>query len=152
MARQDKKVVKQKEQVSVIKSPTHIENPVSFMSKSPIWSFKLIDNDYDKWGFANVKDMNRDVITKLRDFEGMTWSEILKTSGAKSHGNNSHYEDISALTKDAQKRWIELNLEEYDQVFSLRLTNTHRLYGLIDNGIFKVIWYDQRHEIYPVTK
>ncbi|MEE1314622.1 MAG: hypothetical protein UHS49_02500 [Faecalimonas sp.] len=81
MARRDKKVVKQKEQVSVIKSPTHIENPVSFMSKSPIWSFKLIDNDYDKWGFANVKDMNRDVITKLRDFEGMTWSESLKSYG-----------------------------------------------------------------------
>ena len=82
----------------------------------------------------------------------MTWNEILKASGAKTHGNNSHYENVAELIPEAQKRWKELKLEEYDQAFSLRLTNLHRLYGVLQDGVFRIVWFDQKHEIYPVKK
>lgn len=34
------------------------------------------------------------------------------------------------------------------QLFSLRLTARERLYGILNNGVFYVLWYDPCHEIY----
>lgn len=75
-----KKVI-QKEIVNAQKNPITIENPNSFYKLSPVWSFKILDNGYKKWGFIHVIDLNNTVISKLKNYEGMTWSEILEASG-----------------------------------------------------------------------
>lgn len=147
-----KKVVKQKETASNIKSPKAIENPQSFYDMHPIWSFKLLDNSYTKWGFVHTNDLYNDIIVKLKDYEGMTWGDVIKASGGRAHGNNNHYENISDLIPEAQKRWREIRLEEYDRVFSLRLTGEQRLYGVLLDGIFRIVWFDQHHEIYTTQK
>lgn len=146
----NKKQVKQQKIVHLSNKPKHIENPESFYSKNPIWSFKLLDNNYHKWGFIHTSNINKDIITKLIDYENLTWGEIIKATGGRKHGNNNHYENISKLITEAQERWKELKPEEYDSVFSLRLTGHHRLYGLLTDGIFKIIWFDSHHEIYPL--
>jgi len=33
-----------------------------------------------------------------------------------------------------------------------RLTGIQRLYGILENGVFKVVWFDQNHEIYSIKK
>lgn len=147
-----RKTVKQKEPVSHSKQPKAIENPNSFLGMHPVWSFKSLDNSYSKWGFPHANDLLNDVICKLRDNEGMTWGQIFSASGGRTHGTNSHYENVSDLILEAQKRWADLHLEEYDCVFSLRLTNLHRLYGILENGVFRIVWFDQNHEIYAVKK
>lgn len=86
---------------------------------------------------------------KLSSYEGMTWAEIQSASGGKTKGTNNHFAYISKLDKEAQKRAMELHLD-VDELFSLRLTGTLRLYGILENGIFSIIWYDQNHEIYPL--
>lgn len=148
------KIVKQREAVNIAKNPRAIENPESFYGKHPVWSFKRLDNNYVKWGLVHSDDINRDVIKKLVDFEGMTWKEIFEASGGKTkgHGNNSHFENVSSLIAEAQKRWIDLKLEQYDRVLSLRLTNVMRLYGILSDGVLQIIWFDQRHEICPSKK
>lgn len=146
------KFVKQKETVSNSKLPKAVEDPQSFMGMHPTWSFKSLDNGYTKWGFIHADDLFNDVICKLKDNEGMTWAQIFSASGGRSHGTNSHYENVSDLIPEAQKRWADLRLEEYDRVFSLRLTNFHRLYGILENGVFRIVWFDQTHEIYPTKK
>ncbi len=70
----------------------------------------------------------------------------------KKNRNNNHFENVDEFIKEAQERWIELKLEEYSEAFSLRLTGTHRLYGILEDGTFRVIWYDEDHEIYKSTK
>lgn len=147
-----KKTVKQREAASNLKQPKRVEDPQSFMGKYPVWSFKFLDNGYTKWGFAHTDKLLIDVICKLKDNEGMTWGQIFSAAGGRSHGTNSHYVNISELTPEAQKRWRDLNLEEYDQAFSLRLSNLHRLYGVLQDGIFRIVWYDQNHEVYAVKK
>lgn len=146
-----KKVI-QKESVNGKKIPVAIEDPNSYYSKTPVWSFKNLDNGYKKWGFVHVEDLNATVISKLKDYEGMTWGDIMKASGGRSHGNNNHFENVSDLIPEAQQRWCELKLDEYDKVFSLRLTGEQRLYGILENGVLKIIWFDQMHEIYSVKK
>lgn len=150
--RKKNKVVKQREDVSNSKTPKHTEDPESFYPKNPIWSFKYLDNGYDKWGFIHSTDLNREVISKMSDFERMTWGDIIKATGGRKHGNNNHYENVSELIPEAQKRWTELKLDEYDRVFSLRLTGECRLYGILLDGVFRVVWLDPKHEIYKVKK
>lgn len=148
----DKKVVKRKELVSHTKQPKIAEDPQSFLGNHPVWSFKSLDNGYHKWGFVHTDDLFGKVISKLKENEGMTWGEIMSSSGGRTHGTNNHYEDVSKLIPEAQKRWRNLHLEEYDRVFSLRLNGVQRLYGILQDGVFRIVWFDQEHEIYPTKK
>lgn len=143
-----KKIIKQKESTNNVKIPKHVEFQDSFYDKFPVWSFRLLDNDYTKWSVSNVNNIYSTIIEKLKNYEGMKWSEIIKATGGRTHGNNNHFESISSLIPEAQKRWKELNLEEYDSVFSLRLSGKQRLYGILIDGTFKIVWFDPVHEIY----
>lgn len=147
-----KKTPKTRESASNSKNPKATEDPQSYLKKTPVWSFRRLDNTYTKWGLRCVDNLYDTIIKKLKDFEGMTWDAILKATGGRKHGNNNHFEDVSSLIPEAQKRWADLKLEEYDRVFSLRLTGKHRLYGILLDGVFQVIWYDPNHEIYPLDK
>ena len=76
----------------------------------------------------------------------------MSSSGGRSHGTNNHYEDVADLCKEARDRIIELKLIDIDRVFSLRLSGTERLFGILEDGIFSIIWYDPNHEIYPISE
>lgn len=152
MAKGKRKIAKSAIPIEPSKSPKHTENPESYYQQAPVWAFNLLDRNHPKWGLSNIDNLYSHIIEKLISYEGMTWDEIIKASGGRSHGNNNHFEDISSLSPAAQKRWRELNLEQYDRIFSLRLAGKHRLYGILLNGIFRIIWSDQCHEIYPLDK
>ncbi len=145
-----KKTVKEVEAVSATKRPR--DGVTSSFCARPVWSFSRLDCDYKKWGLHHTDKLFEEVITKLKDLEGMNWNDIMQAAGGRNHGTNSHFEDVADLIPEAQKRWRQLGLEEYDQVFSLRLTGTHRLYGILLDGVLSIVWYDQNHEIYKVSK
>ena len=107
--------------------------------------------DHPRWAVSSCKTVYSSIITKLKDLEGLTWQEIMSASGGRAHGTNNHFEDVADLCKEARNRILELHMEDVDRVFSLRLTSTERLYGIIDEGIFFIIWYDPNHEIYPLS-
>lgn len=146
------KTVKQHESVSVSKRPKIVENPSSYWGTHPVWSFRSLDTSYHKWGLSQTTQLFEDVICKLKELEGMTWNSIMSASGGRTHGTNSHFENVAELIPEAQKRWIALHLEDYDRVFSLRLTGTYRLFGILEDGVFRIVWFDQNHEIYAVKK
>ncbi len=148
-----KKQIIQKEHVVGRKIPKTSENAISYLNKRPSWRFSRVDQEYEKWSVFTDGKIRDDILEKLKAYEGLTWSEIQNASGGKSkgHGNNNHFEYIGDLSKEAQQRCIALNLYE-DQLFSLRLTGKSRLYGLVDDGVFTIIWYDNAHEIYPSNK
>lgn len=152
MAKNARKKVIQKEKVEGKKIPRNLEDPDSYYGKTPVWSFKRLDNGYGKWGFVHIDDLNTTIISKLKEYEGMTWGEIIKATGGRAHGNNNHFENVSDLIQEAQQRWRELKLEEYDRIFSLRLTGEQRLYGILDNGVLQIVWFDPKHEIYQVKR
>lgn len=148
-----KKNVVQKENVSGKKIPKSTEDALSYLNKRPSWRFSRCDMEHEKWSVFQDGVLRDDIIEKLKSYEGMTWGEIQQASGGKAegNGNNSHFENVSDFIKEAQKRIDELKLYE-DQLFSLRLKGKPRLYGIIDNGVFDVIWYDKEHEIYKSKK
>ena len=128
-----------------------IESPNRYLDANPVWSFRKIDTDHPRWSVGSCDSLYKKIILKLKDFEGMTWQEIMSAAGGRAFGTNSHFEDVADLCKEARDRILELHMEDQDRIFSLRLTSRERLYGILDGGVFFIIWYDPLHEIYPVS-
>ena len=128
------------------------EDPDSFMTMTPAWAFSICDREHERWSISKCPDIYETIIKKLGAFEGMTWAEIMGQSGGRAHGTNHHFENVGELKKEAQKRLQELRQEDLDQVFSLRLSGKERLYGILNDRVLRIIWYDPNHEIYPMSK
>lgn len=150
MGKKDKKVT-QKATVRNSKVPNAIENPDAYLKNTPAWAFHKCDLECEKWSIRECDSFYDDIISKLASYEGLTWAEIQAASGGKKRGTNNHFEYISGMIKEAQKRAKELRLD-VDQLFSLRLTGEMRLYGIVDRGVFYALWLDKNHEIYPSSK
>jgi hypothetical protein len=75
--------------------------------------------------------------------EQSTWSEILfeQKTPAKGgrHVSKNHHQELITLTEEAQNRWIEIGLEEYDTAFRFRFTGTVRAWGIKLQGHFYLI-------------
>ena len=120
------------------------------LTKHPRWAFARCDKE--KWQVSTCENLYGTIIEKLISIEGMTWQEVQSASGGRKHGTNSHFIPVESLGTEAQKRLISLKLDEEDRLFSLRLDGTKRLWGTIsDDGVFSVLWYDPRHEVYPLA-
>ena len=144
-----KKVPNINKKVSGKKEPIIRENPESYFSKNPSWRFSRWDSS-----FPHEMDLTEDLrsmLSKLQDYERMTWSEICKASGGKRKGSNSHHIDVADLTKKAQDRLSELRIEN-SELFSLRLQGRHRVFGILEGGILTIIWNDLNHEVCESTK
>lgn len=150
MGKKDKRV-KQREAAENSKIPSISENPNAYLKNTPTWAFHRCDLEYKKWSIKECNSFYDDIISKLASYEGLTWAEIQAASGGKRKGTNNHFEDIAEMTIEAQKRARDLHLD-VDQLFSLRLTGEMRLYGIVDRGVFYVLWLDKYHEIYPSSR
>jgi len=87
----------------------------------------------------------RSVIAHLKSLETMTWRDILVVAKKQNHHCN-----VSDLAKRARQN-IEEDWQGADRVLSIRVTNTKRVWGIIDQGIFHLIWWDPEHEVMPST-
>lgn len=139
-----KSAVKQK-----TKTITQRKNPSEYGNATPKWAFSRVDKRM--WtiheDFANV------ILEKLIAYENMTWNQItgMTRQGKNSVGTMSHNIPRGLLIRKAQKRLEELQIYE-DEIFSLSLDNRKRLWGILDSGVLRIIWYDSRHEICPSNK
>lgn len=87
-----------------------------------------------------------EVRVKLGHFESRTWGEIIR----HSNGDN-HFMSVQKICNEAQERLRALRLDDTDALFSLRLSAQERVWGILDNGVFLVLWWDPFHQVYPVA-
>lgn len=125
----------------------------SYYERAPVWAFSKSDFEHDKWGLEANNDQILRITKKLKDFEGMTWRQILSdTAGRKSAPKNSE-KSVTQIIKEAQERFNVLNLfREHDSIYSLTIDGATRLWGVRTENIFYIVWIDPHHEIYPVGK
>ena len=112
------------------------ENPDTYNSEFPSWRFSTCDKDV--WTF-DARELFDEILPKLREFESMTWNEIL-IRGKKQH----HSIEAEKLNPAAQER-LDMMRIEAEAIVSLRLQATHRLYGYRIGSVFYVLWYDKNH-------
>jgi len=58
-----------------------------------------------------------------------------------------HQKDVAHPT------WLaEIHQDDIDELFSLRLSSKECLWGILDNHILKILWWNMNHEVWPSKK
>jgi len=111
---------------------------------SPLWAFRIVDFG-GPWSWDGIdRETLRHILEKLKSFETMQWREI---EAAGSH----FLTDRSRLSKEARDRLVEIEQDDTDSLFSLRLTARRRIIGIRDGGTLKILWWDPEHQVAPST-
>lgn len=141
MAASRKKIIKQRETPSI--GIRVAEDPDKFYGSHPSWSFSSCDVDSSiQWAFCQERLADRfwdKIFPKLREFEKMTWGQILLEGKKQNHSIVPE-----KLNKCARDRLIELRVEA-EAIYSLRLGGTLRLYGYMNGATYSILWYDEDH-------
>lgn len=149
-------------------SPNYSKSPISGNprtlynssdSENPAWQFTLFDKENELWGWKALEKNIKEIFFFLSSLEGMSWHDIKQQNGGRgiNGGTNHHSVLISDLTKLAKNRMNYLKLDEHEELFSLRVNNTRRIYGIKHNKILKILWYDEYHgnnnkAVFPTKK
>lgn len=147
-------MAKNKERAKARNKPSSAESarfetdPESYLRQSPMWRFS--DFDWDSpWGYdccvEYVANMRQHIEKHLASFETMTWDEILKASGGRSNGNNSHEIPRDKFKAEVQKRLTSKKVLP-DTLFSLRLDAGTRLYGVREGRCLRIVFFDPFHK------
>jgi hypothetical protein len=83
--------------------------------------------------------------------ERLSWTEVraMMAHGQRRGDNKHKFIPIEHLCGDAQRRLVELQLDDFDQLFRFRLGNMERLWGVVEGGVFYPVWWDPQHKVCP---
>lgn len=116
------------------------------------WTARDLDLFDDSSGEVRWDLSARESLGLLRFLEELsrkTWGEC-ETELAGPHKRN-HYHHVADLVPSARERLRRLGFEE-EQIFRFRLSSTCRLWGFRTGDVFRIVWYDPDHRVYPVAK
>jgi hypothetical protein len=82
---------------------------------------------------------------KLRSFEQMN---IAQLRAAKSY----HPLAVVNASKSAKERLQHLQLDDVETLYSFHISNTCRLWCMRFINILSILWWDKKHDVYPVDK
>lgn len=120
--------------------------------KHPAWRLSLLDLEHDgRWSWNVTDAALRQIVAFLTQMERLTWTEIrAQLTGSRSGSHRKHHSiPLEALCSEAQRRLQELGLDEFDELFRFRLNNMTRLWGIVHDSVFYVLWWDPDHQVYP---
>lgn len=111
----------------------------------------VTDDDSCDWTWRIEPEELKELVQFLADQSGRTWDEIYndRTGGRERHKKH-HDHPIASLSAQAQKRFYEnVSDESHDKLFRFRYGGTKRLWGIRDRAVFRVVWVDLSHQVYP---
>ena len=85
----------------------------------------------------------------LDELTGKTWRECETEMSGGRRRNHEHL--VTELSEAAQERLRKLDDGE-ERVFRFQLSGKRRLWGFRSGELFRILWYDPEHKVYPVKK
>ena len=114
------------------------------------WRVRDLDAEWDVhcgcWRELSADDLNF-IREKLGHYETMTVGEVFLQ---QKHYN--HAVPLMNLIPAARRRLEELGLGDLDVLHRLRLAGKPRVWGILNENVVRLIWYDPEHEICPSAK
>lgn len=127
------------------KAPRAAESPSSNDAKVIAWHLRTIDQHGPYgWGKIEKTTLWASVLSKVTSLESTTWADLMN--------NGSHPIPVKDLCQAARSRLKKIKQDDVDELFSLRLTGKQRIWGIRDQNILKVLWWDPEHEVCPSAK
>jgi hypothetical protein len=121
-------------------------DPSSIGRARPVWRVSSIDWG-GPFGWSGLSDpgLLRELIERLRAFESMSWTSVEQSSG-------SHNVAVDRLCKEARDRLADLQQDDIDELFSLRITGRRRAWGFREAEVLRFLWWDPEHKVCPSLK
>jgi hypothetical protein len=86
---------------------------------------------------------------RLSHFESMTWNEILVRG--KKFNHTVSIADISAAARKRLSESMQGRID-IDELVSLRLSARERVWGIRDQAVLSLLWWDPAHAVCPSLK
>lgn len=129
------------------KKPRTGSEPSSFHHLKAAWRVGDLEM-CDPYGWHEVDlETFEHIRGRLSGFESMTWSQIL-VEGRKHH----HSVFVSEIRKPARDRLVDIEKDDVDKLVSLSLSGKNRIWGILEKGVLRLLWWDPNHEICPSQK
>lgn len=124
------------------KTPKYTQNPEGYENKLIAWHFHRMDND-GEWA-CNYKILN-EISHRLHEYEKMKWNEVTLP-------RRNHPMPIKKIERPAQKRLLELKMGDTETLYQIEIKGipkkNPRLWGVRQENIFQVLWWDLDHTVY----
>lgn len=125
------------------KTPKHEFNE-KWQEMRPSWRVSLLEvAEPFGWHVVSADEAHR-IRKRLASFESMYWKEII--------GQHSHLIPVDRICGEARARLVTLHQDDVDALLSLRVTQTERVWGIMEHNVMKLLWWDPEHLVYPVEK
>ncbi|GJC07027.1 hypothetical protein ACB288_20440 [Aeromonas taiwanensis] len=166
------KELKQSQEIEPPKIPITPENRKETLKKLPVfkekpsiydskltWCTSITDIE-DAWSWGEPRNWSDEewqgeIIREMVLLSDLTWSEIARMEtgeGKKRKRRKRHHpQQVDSITPEAQKRWRELDLNQFDTAYRFRLGGTKRIWGIQYGSHFYMVWYERNHLIYPTS-
>lgn len=129
--------------------PTGCANCINSKTATPSWRFDLMGKP-DIFPFP--KDINKvnEILRTLAGYEAQTLGELR----GNRNGNRYAVYDLSELHDKLDKSVVDLMREQYrdfEELHRFRIKAKERVYAICsDRGVFRLLFWDPKHEIYPL--
>jgi hypothetical protein len=112
--------------------------------KTVVWGLDYLDMD-GRWGWGRCAQKHLGTILAfLRNLERLVHTEAF--------GRKHKFVKIDALCPDAQKRLAEIELDDLDGLWELRVSGERRIWGHRVGHVFYPVWWDPEHAVCPSEK
>lgn len=91
----------------------------------------------------------------LEESSQRTWGELLSDrTGGNSRHKKHHAHRVDSLPRPATDRLKKLGFIDRgeEQLFRFRIDGKGRLWGYRSGALFRVVWWDAEHRVYPTER
>lgn len=119
------------------------------------FSFQYADREHAgswQWPCGNEA---KEMLDFLCNISCSTWMEIrTQGAGGKERRRPKHHaQSFDSVCAEAQDRIAALRLDEvFEELFRFRIGFGKRLWGFVAGGVFYVLWWDTKHQVFPLEK
>lgn len=128
------------------RKPRRLQRPEIIESQEPVWSIGIIDR-CGEWGWNNVKNevLWKNILSKMKNFEGMTWAKILQRK-------TTSLVPVDQFYSEAKRRLRKIKMYDTDELLHLGLSGKERIWGVRIGRVFQILWWDSNHTVCPSYK
>jgi len=79
---------------------------------------------------------------KLVEFEAKDWNQIFV-----AERKHNHSIEVATFDCPQAREWMRRNMPDQDVLWTLRLSGKERIWGILREGVFHLLFWDPDHQI-----
>lgn len=129
------------------KTPKVLADAPLYDNKKAAWRLGKIQlSDPYGWHLLEVWEFSK-LREKLGSFEKNTWHELFVIDA-----RNNHRIQSNQLKCDIARQWMKNNFPDQPYLWTLRISQKERIWGILAENAYQVIFWDPLHKIWEVPK